>query len=400
VALRGIPQQVFEVKVKEYAPRTKMTKCPTPTPSWVANLIKNGTNLNLESVVIQAGRHFSDSLNMMVFDGSATRRQEATKLAWHLISMLSPSILNNKLIVIKLVDQDIKRLTSELIGVGASLELLRTEKIIDARTLRKISSRFDFEANGCNGLGKIKIEAKGTSELVSIDQCRSSFRKKLLKEGLLGPKKGRGYSRVIGIVFSTWTSATERKHDIELLDPERLDDDCHDEAIREIIKFYARRLDETAGLLEGAKRLWNLANFEELFNENDIMIKTFGEIRHEGKKFNFFNRSSFIFNDSGNKTTYWGTFWEGGSVPCPLKISEILNNNIQMAYTGIDRRIFHFIRDRQFSDLLSFSAYANTFILNGENGLLAIFIVSEDGVIQGWMNKKPEEIEYVVERIP
>ena len=48
--------------------------------------------MSLAGVMVQAGRHFADSLNMEVFSGNATRRQEATKLAWMLVAMIRPEL--------------------------------------------------------------------------------------------------------------------------------------------------------------------------------------------------------------------------------------------------------------------------------------------------------------------
>ncbi|BDU71565.1 hypothetical protein METEAL_07390 [Mesoterricola silvestris] len=392
--LKGIPQKSFAVQVNEYQPSRKMPRCPRSTPPWVQNLTANGTRMNLESIVIQAGRHFSDSLHMEVFSGSATRRQEATKLAWILISMLGPRVVDDRLVVEALTDPDVRRFATEIIGVGVSLELLRQEGIIDARTVRKQSHRFDFEANGCNGAGKILIEAKGTTKLASIDKHRTSFCGKLNSLGLFKRGSNRGYSRAIGIVFSTWTSAEDRKYDIELLDPEWTPEPKFEEAIRKIIQYYSRRLDETAGLMEGAKLLWTLSESERLFNPDSSLHDVFGHPRHEGKFLSPFRRSKFTFKVGDIKTTYWGSFWDGGAVPCPLDLDARLKNEIRYAYTGIDKNIFNFIRDRKFEELLNYHLRDQLLQVNSEDGLKAFFVTSSDGVIQGWMNKIPEDLEY------
>jgi hypothetical protein len=392
MTLRNIPQQPFNVEVKEYRPRSWATPCPT-RPKWVKDLLADGRDLYLEPIMIQAGRHFADSLNMSVFPGSATRRQEATKLAWTLVSMLYPTVISDKLVVTEPGDQDIRRLASEVLGVGGALELLRNVGLIDARTIRKVSSRFDFAANATSTGGtvsRVSIEAKGTMELASVVKQRKSFVGKLRSLGGL-----RGYTRAVGVVFSTWTDPTQRRHDIELMDPEGHETFHPNEAVREIIRFYARRFDETAGIPQAAQRLWQLAELEGLFNTNVSLREQLGAPQQTERTF---NRSSFIFHFGAATQTYWGTFWEGSAIPCPLRLSDAeRTSGLRYAYTGIDRRVIDLLRERRFAELLALRTEARQFTISDPRGLRGRFLADQDGVVRGWLNQIPTEIEYGAE---
>src|SRR5690606_37022131 len=105
---------------------------------------------------------FSDRVNRGIFNSDLTQRQAAAAIAWMLISMVRPEVTDEQLFVRDPRDADIKRLCSEILGVGAALEVLRSSRIIDGRTIRKIGEGFDFQAFGRLGVGNIFIEAKGT----------------------------------------------------------------------------------------------------------------------------------------------------------------------------------------------------------------------------------------------
>jgi hypothetical protein len=83
-------------------------------------------------------------------------------MAWTIISLISPRVITGQLVVEDPLDGDIKRLCSEILGVGMSLEILRKKRVIDGRTIRKISAGFDFDANQRGEGGRVLIEAKGT----------------------------------------------------------------------------------------------------------------------------------------------------------------------------------------------------------------------------------------------
>ena len=301
--LKAMPKRDFRISVKQYAPRSLMTKCPGTPPIWVTNLVSGGSNMSLAGVMVQAGRHFADSLNMEVFSGNATRRQEATKLAWMLVAMIRPELNEEFLEINDPGDGDIKRLASEILGVGAALELLRIQGAIDARTIRKISTRFDYEANAVGGAGRVLIEAKGTSNCSTIHEHRKSFASKIASLSKQGAS--RGYSRAIGIIFSTWTKGSPRGIDVEIMDPEGKKESLFEESVREIIKFYARRFDETAGLPEAAERLYRLASYDLLFQANSPISEYVGA---DTVSEHIFNRSSFVFALRSKPRTFWGTF--------------------------------------------------------------------------------------------
>jgi hypothetical protein len=130
--------------------------------------------MQLADVLVQAGRHFADRVNPDAFARGFTTRQVATAMAWTIISLISPTVASNQLLVEDPVDGDIKRLCSEILGVGMSLEVLR-KSVIDGRTIRKISAGFDFDAIERGGGGRVLIEAKGTFMVMrreTVSKCR------------------------------------------------------------------------------------------------------------------------------------------------------------------------------------------------------------------------------------
>ncbi len=391
--LNAIPQSSFTITAKVYAPRKLMTPCPSPQPTWVTDLVANGASMTLESLIVQAGRHFADKLNMAVFTGSDTRRQQATRLAWTLVSMMGPTVSASKLEVVNPGDADVQRLASEILGVGAALELLRLKQVVDARTLRKLSGRFDYEANGPKGMGRVLIEAKGTSNQVSVQQHRASFKSKLTAEGLLKPGALRGYSRAIGIIFSMWESGSNRGKDIEIMDPEETPEQRFQESVREIIKYYARRYDETAGLPKAAARLYEAGTSSTLFHGANS-VDSLGrpkELRHT------FNRSSFVLASRNEEHTYWGTFWHGDAVPCPLPPEIVKDRSYLYAYTGVDSRVVTFLRERRFEELLNLTMSEDRLYVVTSKDFAGHFLVGHDGVLRAWMNRIPGEIRLEVE---
>ena len=262
IALRGVPADAFKNTVAEYAPRSLIPACPGDKPKWMTGLISSGCELCLGPMVIEAGRHYADSINLDVFPESHTPRQAAAELAWQQIAMLRPEVKNRRLVVKLNVDPDIRRTTSELLGVGASLSLLDKAGAIDARTIEKMSARFDYEARDRDGNGPVSIEAKGTFESSSTQNHRESFVGKL--KALMETGAIRGYSRAIGAIFSTWSTEAPDGVDFELMDPPGTGAGGADEAMRAIIRFYARRFDEVTGLYKAADSLWKLAHYEDL----------------------------------------------------------------------------------------------------------------------------------------
>jgi hypothetical protein len=54
----------------------------------------------------------------------------------------------------------------------------------------------------------------------------------------------RGYSSAIGVITSLWTATDVRDFDVEICDPEEPAENHFEEAVREVIRFYARRFEE------------------------------------------------------------------------------------------------------------------------------------------------------------
>lgn len=233
----SIPAESFNVIARKNATNRIARRCPVSDPNWLTSLLAGGCALQLEDVVLQAGRHFSDRVNRQIFSSSSSRRQAATAIAWTILSLVAPSVTNSQLFVSDPLDGDIKRLCSEVLGVGMALEILRKRGVIDGRTITKLAESFDYEANGRNGGGRIKIEAKGTFNDASTSGHRTSIWNKIN-----GASLPRGYNSVIGIIASLWTVGEVRDFDVEICDPEQQPESNFEAAVREIIRFYARRL--------------------------------------------------------------------------------------------------------------------------------------------------------------
>jgi hypothetical protein len=157
-----IPQQSFRVKATRSSTDEAAWKCPAPEPKWITELLMAERRLEFEDIALQAGRHFSDKVNLEITSPGTTQRQLATGIAWAILSMIRPCVKQDRLCVIDPLDKDVKRLCSEVLGVGVALEFLRRHCGIDGRTIRKIGSkpgnkaataaeRFDYEAFGVNG---------------------------------------------------------------------------------------------------------------------------------------------------------------------------------------------------------------------------------------------------------
>ena len=241
-----IPPETFKISARKNATTKAGRKCPVPDPQWLTDLIATGCELQMQDLVVQAGRHFADGVNRNIFGPATTRRQAATAIAWTVVSMAFPSVLNDQLVVVDPIDSDIKRLCSEVLGVGFALELLRSRGVVDGRTIRKLGARFDYEAFGSNGGARVRIEAKGTFSDASTSSHRKSIADKMSNSGL-----PRGYDSSIGIIASLWTAGAARPFDVEICDPEREPEDHFREAVREVIRFYARRFDESVAIDNG-----------------------------------------------------------------------------------------------------------------------------------------------------
>ncbi|GMV20043.1 MAG: hypothetical protein AMXMBFR56_82670 [Polyangiaceae bacterium] len=374
---------------------------PVSLMGHVAALVNNGATLRLEDVLVQAGRHFADTLNPSVIPGSDTRRQKATALAWYVLAMLDPSVQGGQLVVSAPGDPDIQRLGMEVLGVGMGIELLRSQGQIDARTLRKTHGTFDFEACGRGGQSRIAIELKGSLNGASIGKHQTSFRGKLRTAGFLSPGGlARGYNAAIGLIFSAWSmTGGTRGNDFQLLDPSGDAENSRDDAIRSAIRFYARRYDEVAGLPRAAAMLDALAAVDAPIEEIPDLAPWLGrDAGHRAER--RFNRASLTFEFEEGESTYWGGFWDAQYVRPPFKVDGLSANAFPVAYTGIDRRVMRRLRARQFDEFLAFSAkpqgYRFSFVDRRDGDDRAAPTVSgyvfidADGVCAAWFDRYPD----------
>ena len=392
------PPLRFKVSARENASDKASYPCTETPPNWVSALLAKPAKMSLPSLVFQAGRHFSDRLNANVFTGTSTRREKAAALAWVIIAMVNPYVENELLWVENPKDQDISRLCSEILGVGGALELLISAGVVDGRTIRKRSTDFDFDANSLGGSSRVFIEAKGTFNGGAASGQRDSFRKKLDTPGIITSIYPRSYGRAVGIIFSIWSKEKEakRRADVELLDPEHDAEDTFEEAVREVIRFYARALDEVIGKEQGAQLLFAIAESENLFDQGysvPIDIDSSGRFPIE------FHRSTIRLIFPSDQRTYLGSFWESRVVP-PL-FKEIEDQRYGIAYTGTDRFVYDAIRGRQFKELLAFANKNDRVLHVRQQDFHGHFVLDRYGVLRGWMNRVPDAIDIkIIEEVP
>jgi hypothetical protein len=335
--------------------------------------------MQLADVLVQAGRHFADGINSAAFAAGSTDRQRATAMAWAIISFISPSVESGQLIVEDPLDGDIKRLCSEILGVGVSLEVLRKGGRIDGRTIRKVSAGFDFDANERGGVGRVLIEAKGTFRDASTSKHRASIFKKITSQRL-----PRGYSSAVGVITSLWTASDwwRRDFDLEICDPEEPAESRFEEAVREVIRFYARRFEEAVAVQEGVELLFHAADSPLLFDKSEPspLPKSTARRPHLVDPF---RHSSLRLNRAGVNQEFWGRSWEARNLPIPLPF-EGRNESIPLqAFIGIDATIFGFIRDRDFRGLLDYEiSNEGLWEARGES-FRAIFQVDSYGIVTG-----------------
>ena len=312
ISLATIPSETFTVSVQEYQSRFAARRCPGLTPEWVIDAVDDGLEMCLGSLLFQSGLHFARKLNPSVMTGSATERQKAMALAWAIFSMVSPYIKDDQLWIKNVDDLDVKRLCSEILGVGAALQTLVQCEVVDGRTLSKLGGRFDFRAKSPVDRTEVYIEAKETMNGASLDKHRGSFSSKLTEPGVITAANPRGYSRAIGVIFSIWTDdVPERGADVELLDPEYGSEQAFEEMVREVIAFYATVLDEALGKPGGASELLAVSKSRDLFrkdSEAPIDINVSGRF-----PINFHSTTLRLKARTTNRT-FMGTFWEPRAV--------------------------------------------------------------------------------------
>lgn len=343
-----VPTPIFSPIVRKNNTTVDARRCSVADPAWLINLCNNGCNLQLADVLIQAGRHFSDRVNPDVFGAGPTRRQLATAMAWTIVSLIAPNVTSGQLVVEDPIDGDIKRLCSEILGVGMSLEVLRKSGVIDGRTIRKLSAGFDFEAFEIGGTRRVLIEAKGTFRDASTSEHRKSIYDKIVTEGL-----PRGYRRAIGIIASLWTAGDMRSFDLEICDPEEPEGDHAEEAIREVIRFYARRFEEAVAMPQGVELLLRAADSPELFDKAaPHPLPTDPLQRH--RLIDPLRHNALRLNRAGLVQEFWGRIWEARRLPVPLPFKPRSKPDELKAFMGIDSAVFQLLRDREFPRLLTY----------------------------------------------
>ena len=291
--------------------------------------------------------------------------------------MASPYVANNQLFVVDHNDADIKRLCSEVLGVGMALELLRSRGIVDGRTIKKIGASFDYEAKGSNGGGRIMIEAKGTFEDASTSGHRKSIANKITHSHL-----PRGYDRAIGIIASLWSEDEVRTFDVEICDPGREPEDHFREAVREVIRFYARRFDEAVAIDKGTETLFSIAEDDHLFDDDaPAVLKRLSPNRRKPLADFYHNRVEI--SRQGVRQEFWGRLWEPRKLPIPLTLDSDLNPHNLAAFMGLDSAIFSLIQQRDFQKLLSFRTNDKGLWYARDTKYAAVFNVDSYGIIRG-----------------
>lgn len=255
--LKGAPSGDFVVDVRRYLPRGLG---PCPEPQWLKTLLKDGSKLDFHSLIRQCGRHFELSIRRDVYldNKQLTRRQRAVELAWYIVSMLEPAIDPVQTLTFqKISDPDIRRIASEILGVGAGIQLLRTTADLDLRTVKKISSDFDFEGRLGLGAGRTLLEFKGAFSSGSASSHKNSIKKKLSRK--YGASKKRSYSSTVCTIFYAWSDDEKRGADFQIVDPPGEGERGHDrEHQASILDFFARQT-SLGGLDRGAKLLDRVA---------------------------------------------------------------------------------------------------------------------------------------------
>lgn len=108
------------------------------------------------------------------------------------------------------------------------------------------------------------------------------------------------------------------------------------QAVRELLRYYATRYGEMAGMIEASNRLLELADRQDLFESDTDLKRQLGY----GDGSRLFNRSSLNIVGETFGTAYWGAFWESDMVPYPsvsigARLARILANAQGSAFPTI-----------------------------------------------------------------
>jgi hypothetical protein len=246
----------------------------------------------------------------------------------------------------------------------------------------------------------VLIESKGTFSNTYSSGHRSSIVGKIQN---LGPP--RGYDRAIGIICSTWVFGEKRLFDVQICDPEREPEDRRQDAIREVIRFYAKRFDESVARPEGTKLLYSIAEHKSLF-ARDVVIPELEELHPDPRKpvtAVWHNRVGL--RHDGKAAEYWGNFWIPDILPIPLDLSvpahleARLKPGDRKAFMGINRRIFDLINDRDFDGLLAYKADDEGLWRSESENFAAVFHIDTYGVVRGIVaGELPKSVDLIRRR--
>jgi hypothetical protein len=386
IQLHGLQPANFDVAVKEYRPN-KPNKMCSVRPAWVTTLKKNGTTLDIFEVVVRAGMHFADSINMAVVPAGVTREQFAASIAWALISMLDPKVVGRQLVLSKPDDDDAQRLGMEILGVGATLELLVVAKVIDPASLAKLHSTFDFEAAAPSGGSRVLIECKGTLDDGSRQKHQASIRSKL--SGV----PTRGYGAAVGVIFFGWSSkyTGRRFADFQLADPPGdHDPDAWEFAVRQRLAHFSRAFG-LAGMPLGATALQGVAGSEQL-------PRLPADLAPELARDSTFRRTSMVLVGESQRFEFWGGFWNESFVPFGI-VDDATRRRFPICFVGVDKRVVVATRQAAWGELLALDwpqgEYRFQFTTRhyddggrdlGEKDLEAILVRLRSGLILVWMS--------------
>jgi hypothetical protein len=240
---------------------------------------------------------------------------------------------------------------------------------------RRLAARFDFEAHGPNGGRLLRIEAKGTFNNVSSSKQRRSIAAKIAALGEL-----KRYDRAVGIIASLWTADRQRIFDIEITDPEREPEGHFQDAVREVIRFYAHRFDEAVGNPDGVQDLLAIASDPALFAD-----KTPRLLKNEDTQIRpsrHFWRVQLVTHNAGQAQRFLGAFWERHKLPVPLPL-DTREGESAVAYMAVDARVLELIRERKFRELLAYRPSFSGILRADGPGYRSIFQLDSYGVLRG-----------------
>jgi hypothetical protein len=273
--------------------------CQAPLPVDVANLANSGMRMSLLEVV-RNGTLFN-SLRSVPRVGETEDLADIRRVV-QLLEDWQPRVLsdshgNPRLIVNTSPNGETSKPVSELLGEAVGLQVGIFLSGVDFKFWSKrhyqAGVRHDFEAEGA--FGRVIVETRGRFEANNCNQALDGIGRKFSNQT-------RRFSRSIGTVYCPRTDPNDSQDDLTLADP--VGDVPADplERRRRLLLHYAALL-RLQGTTETASLLFRAAWLGS--GEVTMPAPTF---RPGGDQW---GRASI----SVAGTRYWGTFWEGGSLP-------------------------------------------------------------------------------------